>query len=431
MKLNFFLSFLLVINIFYGQKYFPPNNSNDWETINPVDLNWCNDNINNLYNFLEQNDTKAFILLKDGKIVLEQYFDGFLPTANWYWASAGKTLTAVMTGIAQQEGFLSLNEPTATYLGNGWTSCTPTQEQAIKVRNQLTMTSGLDDGVAEPGCTDPACLTFLAPAGTRWAYHNGPYTLLDQVIENATGQTLNTYTQNKLKSITGMDGIYINQGFNKVFFSTPRSMARFGLLMLNQGIWNNTPVLNDMNYFNEMVNTTQSLNQSYGYLWWLNGKDSYMLPTQQFVFPGSIFPDAPEDTFAGLGADGQFINVIPSQNIVWIRMGEAPKSVPVPYLLNNEIWSFINQLPCNLATENYKTNSIKIYPNPTKGIINIKKEATNNSNYYQIYNSEGSILKEGNLNEDNPINIEAFAKGIYFLQLIEANNATTFKIIKH
>ncbi|HAT63910.1 MAG TPA: serine hydrolase, partial [Flavobacteriaceae bacterium] len=61
----------------------------------------------------DANDTKAFILLKDGKIVLEQYFDDFTAESNWYWASAGKTLTATMVGIAQQEGFLDITNPTS------------------------------------------------------------------------------------------------------------------------------------------------------------------------------------------------------------------------------------------------------------------------------------------------------------------------------
>ncbi len=50
--------------------------------------------------------------------------------------------------------------------------------------------------------------------------------------------------------------------------------------------------MTDNNYFNEMVNTSQSLNQAYGYLWWLNGKPSFMVPNLQTVFPGfmTTFP---------------------------------------------------------------------------------------------------------------------------------------------
>ncbi|MBK6945843.1 MAG: hypothetical protein IPH21_14410 [Flavobacteriales bacterium] len=54
-------------------------------------------------------------------------------------------------------------------------------------------------------------------------------------------------------------------------------MARFGLLMLNQGTWNTTPIMTDMNYFTDMTTPSQTINNSYGYLWWLNGQTSYHL----------------------------------------------------------------------------------------------------------------------------------------------------------
>ncbi|MBM3430824.1 MAG: serine hydrolase, partial [Bacteroidetes bacterium] len=91
-------------------------------------------------------------------------------------------------------------------------------------------------------------------AGTRWAYHNGPYTLLGNVIENATGQTLNSYTTQKLKIPTGMTGTFYQVGYNNVFFSNARSMARFGSLILNKGNWNGNQIMTDTAYFNDMVN---------------------------------------------------------------------------------------------------------------------------------------------------------------------------------
>jgi CubicO group peptidase (beta-lactamase class C family) len=313
-----------------AQLYFPPNNTNTWATTDPSSLGWCQHKIDSLYQFLETNSTKAFILLKDGKIVLEKYLNGHSPTSNWYWASAGKTLTATLVGIAQQENFLKLSDQTSKYLGKGWTSCTPDQEDQITIRHQLTMTSGLDDGTGDPYCTLSTCLKYKAEAGTRWAYHNGPYTLLDGVIEKATNKTLNQYNNQKIKSITGMDGFFIYQDYNNVYFSTARSMARFGLMILNKGNWNGTPVISDQQFYQDMVNPSQSINESYGYLWWLNGKNSYMVPGAQIKIPGSIQPNAPNDMFSALGKNGQFINVIPSQNIVLIRMGDNPDSVLVP-----------------------------------------------------------------------------------------------------
>jgi CubicO group peptidase (beta-lactamase class C family) len=420
---------LILLNLsFWGnaQYYFPPTTGNTWETINPSELNFCNDKITELYTYLNNQNTKAFIMLKNGKIVLEQYFNGHTASDSWYWASAGKTLTATMVGIAQQENFLNINNKTSDYLGVGWTSCTLTQENAITVKNQLTMTSGLNDGVTDSSCYTPACLQFLAPAGTRWAYHNAPYTILDQVIANATGVTLNQYTTTKLKNPTGMTGSFFSVDNNNVFFSTARSMARFGLLMLNNGNWNGNQILNT-NYFNQMVNTSQNLNKSYGYLWWLNGKESYMVPQSQIVFTGNLMNNAPADTYMALGKNGQFINVVPSSGIVWIRMGDQPNGVPVDFLLNNEIWSRINALNCNLSTTVNLKNRVWVSPNPVNDILRIETESEILSKY--IYTIEGQLFKT-EINNKKQIDLSNFSTGFYFVNIETTLGSEMFKVLK-
>lgn len=275
--------------------YFPPLTGNNWDTIPPQQLGYCTEKIDSLYAFLNTNNTKAFILLKDGKIVLEKYFGTHTQSSPWQWASAGKTITSFIIGIAQQEGLLAISDTTSRYLGTNWTSCSIVKEQKITIKHQLSMTTGLDDGVLNNHCTFDSCLVYKADAGNRWAYHNAPYTLLDKVIENATHTTLNLYTNQKLKTPTGMTGTFVKVGDDNVYFSNARSMARFGILILNNGKWGNNQILTDTSYFNQMINTSQALNKSYGYLWWLNGKSSFMLPTLQTVFNGSLSPNAPND----------------------------------------------------------------------------------------------------------------------------------------
>lgn len=411
--------------------YFPPVTGNDWDTLSPQSLGWCQEKIDAMYNYLEENNSKAFILLKDGKIVLEKYFGSFNQNSTWYWASAGKTITSFMTGIAQQEGYLSITDTTAHYLGQGWTDLTPEQEEKITVWNQLTMTSGLDDGVADNFCTLDTCLVYLADPGTRWAYHNAPYTLLDKVIENATGQTLNIYTTQKLKSPTGMTGMFYGVDYNNVFFSNARSMARFGLLMLNNGNWNGTQIMTDQAYFNQLINTSQSLNQSYGYLWWLNGKTSFMVPQLQTVFPGYFSPNAPADMYAAMGMNGQFIDVIPSQNMVWIRMGEAPTSSLVPYLMHNEIWDYLNDLSCDpLGVEKNNSGQISIYPNPATGNVTIQSEQSVSS--IVLFDINGKIVKEIILNGATKTELNGLEQGIYFMDITFTDNSQTkAKILTH
>ena len=68
--------------------------------------------------------------------------------------------------------------------------------------------------------------------------------------------------------------------------------GRFGLLMLNKGKWDQTVILRDTAYYRAQINSSQNLNPSHGYLTWLNGKGSYMLPTPQNVFAGNLVPNA-------------------------------------------------------------------------------------------------------------------------------------------
>ncbi len=330
--------------------YFPPLTGTTWETTTPASLGWDETALANFYDYMETNNTRALLILKNGRIVVEKYFGkqfdnttNFSSSSNWYWASAGKTLTSALVGIAAHKGQLSFDEKTSTYLGNGWTSLTPAQESAITVRHQLTMTTGLDDGVSNPDCTTPDCLTFQATPGTRWAYHNAPYTLLDDVLIDATGKNLNTFLTDELKSKIGMDGQYIQTGDNNVYYSTARSMARFGLLLLNKGTWNTTNIIPE-DYFTLMTTTSQNLNLSYGYLTWLNGKTSSMVPGLQTVFPLSISSNAPNDLFAAMGKNGQIINIIPSENLIVVRMGDSPDATLVPFTFQNEMWARLQNI---------------------------------------------------------------------------------------
>ncbi|HBI01981.1 MAG TPA: serine hydrolase [Flavobacterium sp.] len=425
------LLFLLLVGCttsVVGQElYFPPNTGTAWETTPPSTLGYCPEKIAELYTLLEENQSKAFLLLKDGKIVLEQYFDGFQPTDNWYWASAGKTITAFTVGIAQQEGFLSIEDTSADYLGEGWTTAPAEKEQQITIKNQLNMTSGLDYTVPNLGCTDPECLEYLSDAGSQWYYHNAPYTLLDQVIETATSSTLNQYFSQKVRNPIGMNGAFIQVEENNVYFSTPRSMARFGLLMLNGGSWGTTPIMTDTNYFNEMINTSQSLNLSYGYLWWLNGKSSYMLPGSTLVFPGFLIPDAPADTYVAAGKNGQFLNITPSEGLVWVRMGDTPDDLLVPFFLNNQIWEKINELVCPLSTTDSAFKKWQIAPNPVKDQLLIQNPTAESYNW-ELYDSSSQILEKGN--QQSSPTLTGYANGFYWLKIQSGNDVQWEKVIK-
>lgn len=302
------------------QMYFPPIGSTTWETKTVASLGWNESQVQPLLDYLELKHTKSFIILHNGKIVMENYFNGHSATDPWYWASAGKTLTATVTGIAEQEGFLNINNKVSDYLGTGWTSAPLAKENLITNKHLLTMTSGLNDALGDD--VSPANLQYVADAGTRWAYHN-VYVKLQDVVAQATGQTWTNYFNTKLRDKIGMTGgAWIQNDGLSVYWSTTRNMARFGLLALNKGKWEENQIV-PTNYMQNATSTSQNINLAYGYLWWLNGKTSYHLPQSQFQFTGTLIPTAPSDMYCALGKNDQKIYVIPSRKIVIIRMGDA------------------------------------------------------------------------------------------------------------
>lgn len=412
------LSWIALETISAQAYYFPPLTGTEWATTSPEELGWCTDKIPALYEYLESEETKAFIVLKDGKIVLEKYFGTFSADSNWYWASAGKTLTSFLVGLAQEQGKLSIQDQTNKYLGNGWTSLSQSQEDNITIRHQLTMTTGLDDGVMDNYCTEPACLIYKANPGTRWAYHNAPYTLLDEVIKNATNQNLNTFGYTNLTLKTGISGIFIKQGYNNVFFSKPRSMARFGSLVLNAGNWNNTRVMTDTSYLKASIKTSQDINPSYGYLWWLNGKERSMVPQSQIVFNRPLFTEAPSDMYSALGKNGQILNIVPSQNLIMVRMGNNANNLPVPFLLNDEIWKRFNEVNCTTSTkdENKLDPYVVVYPNPASEFVSITaKSSLQTIQLVDAYGNFTMNVDTISIGETKQLDVSGLASGWYWL----------------
>ncbi|MES2762815.1 MAG: serine hydrolase [Bacteroidota bacterium] len=422
-KFTFFL-FLTILSLSIRSQslYFPPVTGNVWDSILPGNLNYCQARIDSLYNYLQAKNTKSFILLKDGKRVLEKYFGTYKRDSIWYWASASKSLASFITGVAQQKGFININNPVSQYLGVGWTSAPLAKENLITVKHLISMNSGLEDAPPLP-CdnedTAKACLTYLADSGTRWAYHTGAYRKVQDVVSNAAGQNYNVITNNWIETKTGISGTW----FQQVYYSKARDMARFGLLNLNKGIWNTDTLLKDTAYFRAMTNTAQNLNKAYGYLWWLNGKNSFMTPGFQFVFPGTLMSNAPIDMFCALGKNDQKIYVVPGTNMVVVRQGNTAGGFNLAAsAFDNVLWDYINKLDCSVTSITENENRLHaVYPNPVTTLLNIDNP---NSNIHKIsvYDVYGKLIYHSVKNEQViTIDISGYPKGIYMIE-IENNN---------
>ncbi len=320
-----------------NEYYYPALTGDVWDTKIATSIGWDDAKLSEAFNFAGTKNSFGMIVLHHGKIVKEQYWNSWTTATKYPLNSAGKSVVGFLAGIAQQESTININNKTSQYLGTGWTSLPLVKENLITVKNQLSMTTGLDDGVANPDTTSPASLIYKADAGTRWAYHNAPYRLLQNVLANASGKTWNAYCKEKLFDKVGM----INSvWFNNIMYATTRDAARFGSLILSKGKWNGNTLLSDNTYFTSMTNTSQNYNLSYGYLWWLNGKASTMVPGLQTVFTVPLASNAPVDMIMALGKDDKKIYVVPSLDVVVVRLGDDAGNTSAlgPSGFDNELW---------------------------------------------------------------------------------------------
>jgi CubicO group peptidase (beta-lactamase class C family) len=424
-----FLGLLVLLLPFISVKaqpstlYFPPVAGSTWATTSPASLGWCQPPLDSLLAFVGRKGTNAFLILKDGRLVVEQYYGTYTADSIHYWASAGKSLTATLTGLAQQDGLLSINDSTSRYVGR-WTSATRAQQRQILLRHQLSMTTGLDDTPPAPcdnESSTPACLRYLAPPASRWVYHTGAYHILEDVLTQASSSlNYSQYTYQRLGQRIGMVGLW----HDYVFYSRARDMARFGLFILARGSWNGSPVMTDQAYFTQMSTPSQTLNRSYGYLWWLNGQSSYRLPgPQQTTFPGAIIPSAPADLIAALGKNDQKIYVAPSLNLVVVRQGRsAGASHLAVSSFDTELWTKIMAVFCRPTgtTAAAAAAQFQVFPNPAADFLTLL-HPTGAATVRLLDGLGREVRRQPVTGAKTVVSVAALVPGLYAAQWLDAN----------
>lgn len=442
MRIPLFLILVSLCSIQYlnaQQLYYPPIDTDDWESLAPDQLGWNLSWRDSLLNYAEKEQTYALILLKDGRIVIEEYFGDFRQDSLSPWFSAGKSLMASLIGIAQNEGVISIEDESSTYLGKGWTSLTEEQENKIKIRHQISMTTGLDERFFNS--TDPGDLQYFAEAGTRWVYHNGPYSLLRNVLEQAYNLDLNIITNRKIEQYVGMSGFWISTGDVNIYYSTAREMARYALLVQSDGIWDGTAVVKDTAYFRQMISTSQQMNPSYGYLWWLNGKVSHILPGGPESYQGSICPNSPEDMIAAAGKNGQLASISKEMGLVLVRMGDSEEEDRAGLDLLDGLWSrTLNMVSTETGIHRTEIPSqvelYQNYPNPFNPVTTITYRLESAGRVkINIYDARGRLVRilsdEYQAAGKYSIAFDAsdLASGAYFYTLRSGDFAATKKMI--
>ena len=149
------------------------------------------------------------------------------------------------------------------------------------------------------------------------------------------------------------------------------------------------------------------------------------------VIPGKLNPEAPDDMYAAMGKNAQLLNVVPSENLIWVRMGDAPSGSGglVSPIFNNDVWKKINALKCgNLSVrdENYSGTETLLYPNPAENIINIKSDKIIRE--FEIYNAAGQIILKMEIHSvEYVLNLSGFEKGNYTITFLFDDKSSSGK----
>jgi len=279
--------------------------------------------------------TAGFIVVHKGRIVAERYANGASRDMQLESWSMGKSIMGTLTGMMIQRGAYKLDDPAPVA---EWRKSPNDPRAKIRIVDLMRMSSGLrfSRGSPEdlPGYHDHDLIYTGAVDAYQFAatrekqfepnsfgrYRNDNVMLLGLVFKQAVekrGEDYLTWPQKNLFDKIGIRrqvletdpyGQFLISGYD---YGTPRNWARIGMLYLNDGVWNGERLLPEG--WTKFVSTPAPAwdNKSYGGMVWVNGAGTWPVPA---------------DAFAFRGAGGQETYVIPSLDLVVVRMGHFPGS---------------------------------------------------------------------------------------------------------
>jgi CubicO group peptidase (beta-lactamase class C family) len=294
--------------------------------------------------------TNAFVLIKDGKLVWERYGRGYTSETPLLLWSVSKSIINTLFGIAVQEGKLNLNDPASKY----YSPLDKPGHNEIRVTDLLRMSSGIlwnETYETSPlfssviamlytrGHADMAAFVAAQPMahapGTRWNYSSGDTVLLSAVLRGAVGEEYASYPWGKLFDKLGIKSAVFETdaagtfvGSSYVYLSA-RDLAKWAYLYLNDGTWDGQRLLPQgwVEYTTTMAPayyTTEIdaplLEDNPGAQFYVNIGD----PKRALERP---WPEAPADLFGGLGHWGKSVFVIPSLDLIVVRLGDDREHV--------------------------------------------------------------------------------------------------------
>lgn len=277
--------------------------------------------------------TKAVLVVHRGRLVAERYADGYdasTPMISW---SMAKSVTGALVGIAVEDGLLSLEGPAPV---PEW-SDPADPRHAITVDQLLRMSSGLAfdetygavNDVSKMLFTEPdaaayaAAMPPAAPPDGAWSYSSGTTNILARALRTSLGGNPTEFVRfarEHLFDPAGMTTAFFEHDASgtpvgsSFVFMTARDWARFGELHLRDGVVDEERILPEGWVKYGTTPTPKAPGGRYGAHWWLNAGDPGDSSTRQW-------PGLPADAYAARGYAGQWVLVVPSAELVVVRLG--------------------------------------------------------------------------------------------------------------
>lgn len=288
-----------------------------WERVSPSEVGLTDEGAAAIGEFGDATGSGCVAVVRDGRLAVEWYADDWDASTDLENFSATKSVSATIVGIAQDRGLLDIDDPASDYIAE-WIG---TDSEAVTIRNLLSNDSGRfyefdTDYVQMPTAPDRTAfavgLDQQHEPGTHWEYNNSAIQTLEAVLDTAVDGSVEEFVQAELFEPLGMDVSYnLDQAGNiPTFFGLQAGcvdMARFGWMARHEGRWRDRQIVS-ADYMREATRSSQDLNPSYGFLWWTNHDGSW----------GA----APDDAFAALGLGDQVTLVMPSLDMVVVRIGD-------------------------------------------------------------------------------------------------------------
>ncbi len=268
----------------------------------------------------------AIVVVHGGQVIAERYAPGIGVDTPLLSHSMAKSVINALVGILAGQQKLKVEDavPAPGWQGN------VTVDQLLRMDSGLPLDEGMGPGLAQRmwfTAQDNAAFAehtpLATPPGTQWAYGNLGYAVLSRIVRDAAGGSpvkVAKFADRELFAPLGIrtatlefDGAGSPMGGNS-FFASARDWARFGLLYLNDGMAGERRILPEgwVAY-----SRRQTLDAGYGAGFWLNTVDTVFQPWGNHWGMKGV----PKDAFFARGYLGQFVVVIPSENLVVVRMG--------------------------------------------------------------------------------------------------------------